>query len=271
MTNQTQSAPIFTGSIPLHYDQYQGPMFFEEYAIEVCSRINPTVVLAALELCCGTGRVTNHLSKTLLPSAKLVASDISTEMIAVAKEKLQGTAIDWQIIDAQKIPYDANSFDLVVCCFGYMFTPDRAKAFAEALRVLRHGGTLLISTWDKLERNEASFVFRSIAKKYLGDPLPGTYNLPFSLHDPASLKQELLTAGFSKVKVDLVEKKSICSTAKEATYGMVNGGTLYNEIIKRNPAWLPEISAAVEKELSEKYGVAPMVAPMRALITQAWK
>ena len=48
-------------------------------------------------------------------------------------------------------------------------------------------------------------------------------------------------------------------------------GSLYNEIIKLNPARLDEIKMSVEKELEEKYGAAPMVAPMRAIICQAWK
>jgi hypothetical protein len=41
--------------------------------------------------------------------------------------------------------------------------------------------------------------------------------------------------------------------------------------MKRNPAWMDEIMTAVEKELSEKYGSAPMRAPMSAIISQAWK
>jgi ubiquinone/menaquinone biosynthesis C-methylase UbiE len=73
-------------------------MFFEEYAIEVSSRIDPSRVQFALELCCGTGRVTNHLRKVLPASTKLVASDISPDMMAVAKEKLSPFSIDWQII-----------------------------------------------------------------------------------------------------------------------------------------------------------------------------
>ena len=55
----------FTGMIPSNYDQYLGPMFFEDYAIDVCSRIDISNVKSALELCSGTGRVTKHLRKTL--------------------------------------------------------------------------------------------------------------------------------------------------------------------------------------------------------------
>ena len=271
MNDITSPAAIFTGSVPNHYDHYLGPMFFEEYAIEVSSRFDPSAVQLALELCSGTGRVTNHLRKALPASAKLVASDISHDMLAVAKEKLSAFHIDWQIIDFQQIPFEENSVDLVVCCFGYMFAENKVKAFAEALRVLRPGGMLILSTWDKLEYNEASHVFRKTVKKYFGDSLPETYKIPFSMHDPDAIKEQLHRAGFSKVKTEVVKKKAVCVSAKEATYGLVQGGSLYNEIMKRNPTWLDEITSIVESELAEKYGAAPMVAPMQAIICQAWK
>ena len=206
-----------------------------------------------------------------MPTTRLVASDISQDMLMIAKEKVQNSNIDWQVIDVQQIPFAANEFDLVVCCFGYMLIPDRAKAFAETFRVLKPGGTLLMSTWDTLERNEASFIFRSIIKETFGDSLPETYRQPYSLNNPESVKEELLAAGFPKVQVEVVEKKSVCATAKEAAYGLVHGGSLYNEIIKHGPETMNEILKKVEQQLAIKYGNAPMVAPMRALITEAEK
>ena len=49
------------------------------------------------------------------------------------------------------------------------------------------------------------------------------------------------------------------------------GGYIYNEIMKQDPAIMDEIRIRAEKELAEKYGAAPMVAPMSAIISQAWK
>jgi ubiquinone/menaquinone biosynthesis C-methylase UbiE len=270
MEPQPEPTISFTGSIPSSYDRYLGPLFFEDYAIDVSSRIKPTAQ-RVLELCCGTGRVTNHLRKLLHPTSELIASDISEDMIAVAKERLKGANIDWRIIDAQNIPLEDNSRDLVVCCFGYMLVPDKEKAFTEALRVLRPGGTLLMSTWDKLENNHASHVFRKIIKEYFGDSLPQTYKLPFSMHDPKSIKEQLFSAGFTKVSIEVVEKTFPGASAKEVAYALVHGGPLYNEIIKKNPSWVLEISDKVERQLSAKYGSAPMLAPMRALICQADK
>src|SRR6476620_7113351 len=99
-TVNTSSQPFdFSGSIPKHYDQFSGPLFFEPYAIEVSSRIDPSSVDVALELASGTGRVTRHLRQVFRSTTKLIASDISPDMLAVAKEKLNALDINWKIID----------------------------------------------------------------------------------------------------------------------------------------------------------------------------
>ncbi len=261
----------FTGSVPEHYEKYLGPLFFEPYAVEISKRIDPKSLHLAVELACGTGRVTRLIREVIPSTARLIASDISEDMLAVAQEKLKKLNIEWQIIDAQQLPFEDNSIDLIVCCFGFMFIEDKARAFAETFRVLKPGGMLLFSTWDKLELNGASNVYRKTIKKYLQDPLPVSYNLPFSFNDPVIIKEMLLKARFSKIIIERIEKMAVSVTAKEASYGLTQGGTLYNEIMKRNPAWLPEITATVERELTEKYGAAPMSAPMKAVISQAWK
>jgi ubiquinone/menaquinone biosynthesis C-methylase UbiE len=268
----TSSQPFdFSGSIPAHYDGFLGPMFFEPYAIEVSKRIDPSAVQVALELASGTGRVTRHLRKVLSPAAKLIASDISEDMLSVAKEKLNTKAIEWRQIDAQELPFVDSSLDLVVCCFGYMFVPDKLKAFAEAYRVLRPRGLLLFTSWDKLEENHASDAYRTIVKKYLPEPLPVSYGLPFSMNDEQEIERLLQQAGFSNITVQKVSKISVSPTAREAAEGLTQGGAIYNELMSRNPAWVEEIKEVLEKKLKDKFGEAPMEAPMRALISQAWK
>ncbi|MCH5598567.1 class I SAM-dependent methyltransferase [Niabella ginsengisoli] len=253
-----------------HYDRFFGPLFFEPYAIEVVKRIDPALVSIVLELATGTGRVTRHIRDRISTKAKLIASDISEDMLSVAKKKLRKLDIDWQHIDAQQLPFSDNSLDLIVCCFGYMFVPDKPKAFAEAYRVLKPGGQLLFTTWDKLENNGASYTSRSIAKKYLDEPLPKSYNLATSMHDESVIEALLRDAGFEKISIEKVELFATSRTAKEAANGLV-AGDIYEDIKKRNPAWIEEIKIKLEKELAEKFGAAPMTAPMSAVISQAWK
>ena len=254
-----------------HYDNFLGPLFFEPYAKEVAKRIDASKVSFALEIAAGTGRVTRHIRERIPASAKLIASDISEDMLAEAKKKLSHLDIEWQNIDAQQLPFSDNSLDLVVCCFGYMFVPDKPKAFAEAYRVLRPGGVLFFTTWDKLEHNKVSYTSRLLAEKYMKDPLPESYNLAVSMSDEVVIRPLLEDAGFSKISIEKVEQFSVSTTAKEAAKGLVDGGFIFKEIRQHNPERIDEIKSQLEKELSEKFGAAPMIAPMSAVICQAWK
>jgi ubiquinone/menaquinone biosynthesis C-methylase UbiE len=272
MNNELPSgAARFSGSVPRHYDERLGPLFFEPYAIEVVSRIDPSNIKTALELASGTGRVTRHLRKTLSPGATLVASDLSEEMLAVAKEKLKGEAIEWRIIDASVLPFPDNSMDLIVCCFGYMFVPESTKAFTEAYRVLRKNGILLFTTWGEMKKNGASNVYRKAVKKYVGNTLPDSYKLPFSMHDENEIISRLSSAGFNEITVESCLKNSVSETAAQAAEILTQGGAIYNELMLRNPEWVKQTRIEVEEELGEKYGIAPMVAPMQALISFAKK
>jgi SAM-dependent methyltransferase len=270
-TSTTVPSADFPGDTAAYYDQFYGPLFFEPYAIEIAKRIDPATVSIVLEIAAGTGRVTRHIRERIPASAKLIASDISEDMLSEAKKRLNHLDIEWQIIDAQQLPFNDNSIDLVVCCFGYMFVPDKQKAFAEAYRVLKPGGMLLFTTWDKLERNAISYISRSIAEEYLEEP-PAPDGLATSMSDEAAIRPLLQGAGFSKISIEKVEQHSVSSTAKHAAYSLIEGGgAIYKEIKKRNPAWIEELKIKVEKELAEKFGAAPMIAPISAVISHAWK
>lgn len=265
-----ETAPDLPAETAIHYDRFFGPFYFEPYAMEVAGRIAADNVSIAVEIAAGTGRVTRHIRERIPRQAKLIASDISSDMLAVAKKKLGQLSIDWQHIDAQQLPFADNSIDLVVCCFGFMFVADKHKAFAESYRVLKPGGQFLFTTWDKLENNKASWCARSIATAYLDKPLPESYDLPTSMNDEPAIRSLLQQAGFSKISVERKELLSFSASAKEAANGLLKGG-IYDDIKKRDPALIEELKLKVEKALGEKFGKAPMVAPMSALISEAWK
>ena len=114
----------FTGSIPLNYETYLGPLFFEPYAVDLAQRIEGSNFQSVLELACGTGRVTKHLVNKLSAEGRLQAIDLNAGMLQIAKEQLQDNRIHWSVADAHELPFESKEFDLAVCQFGVMFFAD---------------------------------------------------------------------------------------------------------------------------------------------------
>ena len=260
--------PAFDGSIPENYDRYLGPCVFEPYArhlADCAASGNPRTIL---EIACGTGRVTRHLQKTF-PNARIIATDIYSDMVNIARQLTPGTNIEWQTADAQELPFDDHSFDLVVFQFGLMFVPDKQKALTEAYRVLRPGGRLLFSTWDSLDNNPIFNLADRVVKKYFPVDPPRFFHLPFSLCDDTQLTEWAKTAGFTDVRASLIELPGHSQSAADAAAGMLEGTPMYTTLNQLAPGELPVIKADLTKALAEEFGEAPLVSPNRAWIVDA--
>lgn len=259
----------FSGSIPLNYERYLGPFLFEPYALDLVSRLQDKKYNDILEIACGTGRVTNHLAISVKHET-ITATDLNPDMIAIAKERVADKKIKWMAADAMELPFEDNSFDLIVLQFGIMFFHDRSKGLSEAYRVLRRGGRLIFNTWDKTENVPAIYDGRKVIESYFeGDP-PKFYSVPFSMHDEKELQDLTVDAGFKSVQVELVGKEGYSSSSADLAIGIVKGNPIYLAIIERDASLVGKITRHVQHELKEKYGESVRV-PLQAWVVQGTK
>jgi len=96
-----------------------------------------------LDIGCGTGAI---LKKLLEQNHTIDAYgiDLSSNMIEVAKRKLNGSA-NLLVGDAENLPYNAHSFDVVMCTDSFHHYPDPDRVIREIYRVLCTRGTLILS------------------------------------------------------------------------------------------------------------------------------
>src|SRR5579859_1014886 len=113
MTNVDRT---FAGSIPALYDRHLGPMLFEPYALDMAERVARLAPKRVLEIAAGTGIVTRALSQKL-PAVAIVATDLNQPMLDHAAARLTSERITWRQADAQALPFEDGSFDVVVCQF----------------------------------------------------------------------------------------------------------------------------------------------------------
>ena len=260
----------FAGTIPANYEQYMGPFLFEPFALDLTERLQDKKYDHILEIACGTGRVTAYLAKSVKHDT-LTATDLNQDMIDVAKQKVKDESIKWMTADAIQLPFADASFDLVVFQFGIMFFPDKEKGLKEAFRVLKPGGKLIFSTWDKVENNPAINEGRIIIEKFFAGNPPVFYNVPFSMYDEEELKTLTTGAGFKNVNASLVKKEGISPSAADLAIGIVEGNPVYLAICERDPAAVPVIEEQVKKVLAEKFGDKPLKSDLAAWVTECIK
>jgi ubiquinone/menaquinone biosynthesis C-methylase UbiE len=99
-----------------------------------------------LDVAAGNGNAT-------LAAARRFAEVTSTDYVEALLHKAsmraaaEGLPAQFRVVDAETLPFDDNSFDVVLSTFGVMFTPDHATAANEMQRVVRSGGRIALANW----------------------------------------------------------------------------------------------------------------------------
>jgi len=261
----------FAGSVPASYDQLMVPLLFRPYAEEIARRALALAPRRILETAAGTGAVTQALHEAL-PEAEIVATDLNPPMLEVAAQRVRAPNVRFEPADAQALPFDDGSFDLVVCQFGAMFFPDRVLGHAEAMRVLRDGGSYLFAVWNRIELNPMS----DIAQQALIDLFPDDPPLfmregPFGYHDRSAIERDLRNAGFAEIGIETVELRSRATSSEEAAKALCYGTPMGVEVEDRAPGALDRAFEMVRSGLRAFDGPNGFDAPMSAHIVTAAK
>lgn len=261
----------FSGTIPTFYEKYLGPLFFEPFAHEMAKRVKKMAPSSLLELASGTGRLTKYLPFALPPGASFHATDLNPAMLQIAQDRLQGLDIQWGIVDAVELPFADRSFEAIACQFGVMFYSDKRKAYLEALRVLKPGGTFLFAAWDGLEHNPIAQIANELSKEFFPVDPPKFYEVPFSYCVEQEIREDLASAGFSKVEFELLSLKGNADTAEEIALGIFEGSPIYTTITERDATALPLIKKKMVEQLKRQFGTSNLKIPIQARIVRAYK
>ncbi len=163
----------------------------QKYALRMVEEIS---VLNAnlsnvLDVGCGTGYLSSKL-KARFPRAKITGLDFASGMITQAQENYAG--IDFKLADASHMPFEGNSFDLVLSNFAYQWMADLTQAFGEAHRVLMPRGQFTATL----------FGYRTCEELFLSLEHAGVNMASFNRFATISEVQEHLEkAGFASLEV----------------------------------------------------------------------
>jgi SAM-dependent methyltransferase len=102
--------------------------------------------MTVLDVAAGTGNASIPAARA---GATVTASDLTPELLEVGRAQAEGEdlALDWVEADAEKLPFEDGSFDVVISSIGAMFAPHHQDVADELVRVCRPGGTIGMLNW----------------------------------------------------------------------------------------------------------------------------
>jgi ubiquinone/menaquinone biosynthesis C-methylase UbiE len=154
---------------------------YTSVATDVVGDLGPVLVDASgissgdkvLDVAAGSGNASIPAAEA---GAEVVASDLTPELLeagrALAGDRL---SITWQEADAEALPFEDSSFDVVISCLGAMFAPHHQDAADELVRVCRQDGRIGLLSWTPEGFIGQMF---STMKPYAPPPPPGVQPPP---------------------------------------------------------------------------------------------
>ncbi len=140
-----------------------------------------------LDVACGTGVVAVTAARA---GATVRGLDLSPVLLERAREnaRMADVKIDFVAGDAEALPYDSASFDVVLSQFGHIFAPRPAVAVREILRVLKPGGRFAFASWPPEHYTGRTF---ALVARYLPPPSGERPAPPPAWGDPNVVRERL--------------------------------------------------------------------------------
>ena len=156
----------------------------EPYAVELAASCGLRPGMRVLDVAAGNG---NFALAAARSRTMVTASDLTPRMLEMGRERSDaaGMAITWIEGDAEALPVEDSSFDVVASVFGAMFAPRAELVAGEMFRACARGGVVAMANYG-WEGYLGSFA--RLLAKYSGPPPPGLHS-PFEWGDPSEVER----------------------------------------------------------------------------------
>jgi len=214
-----------------------------------------------LDAGCGSGLAAS-LAEAL--GAEVFGIDASDPLLEIAEELSPES--NFRKGDLEELPYKDNQFDLVTGFNSFQYAGNPSAALAEAKRVTKPSGRVVIMTWGEPEGMEAAQVITAL--KPLLPPPPKDAPGPFALSDEAKLREFASSAGLEPLEVFDVESPWFYSDSETAVRGLMSAGTAAKPIEVLGEDVVAKAFAKALEPFEQEGGSISIDATFRCLIAK---
>ncbi|MEE1656391.1 class I SAM-dependent methyltransferase [Microvirga sp. CF3062] len=206
---------------------------------ELCEAIDLRAGQRVLDVAAGNGNVSLAAARRW---CDVVATDYVPALLVRARERAEAERLPMtiQTADAEALPFEDGSFDVVVSTFGVMFTPDQERAASELLRVCRKGGKIGLANWTP--DGFIGQLFKTIGRHM---PPPAGIRPP-SLWGQRDHLDHLFGHDATSIQA---RRKHFVFRYRSPEHCLEVFTTFYGPVLKTFAALQPEAQAALRKDL----------------------
>ena len=234
------------------YQQFYVPAIFEPLSRLLVDFAPPAVGATVLDVACGTGVVARRVAERIGNRGRVLAVDISADMLAVARSASTGVGARVEFVEADAVTsiYPIAHFDIAYCQQGLQFFADHAIVLRRIRLALKPRAPLAIAAWQGIEQQPLFAAFAEIEALHLGE-LGVSYNdiiAPFAFGGPAHICGLLEGAGFHGVRVQQADLHVVFDDPHTFTRRMEMAYAAVVPAFARNPARFEAFITAVERD-----------------------
>ena len=165
--------------------------------------------MRVLDIASGTGEPALPAAEAVGPDGRVVLTDQSEEMLAVARQKAEArglTNVEFRVADGEELDAGDGEFDAVLCRWGIMFMPEPVRCLRQARAALKPGGRIAMAVWGPPERNPFFVLPMAVLMRYADVPRPGPGEPGvFAFAERGRLAAAFTEAGFGGTMFDDME------------------------------------------------------------------
>lgn len=159
--------------------------YLEPGALDFLARLDVAPGTRMLDVACGAGQIAIPAART---GVRVTGIDIASNLIEQARARAEAEGVEARFDegDAEMLPYEDGSFELVVSLIGAMFAPRPERVAAELVRVCRPGGRIVMANWTP--EGHVGQMFKIIGQHVPPPPLMAS---PLKWGDEATVRERL--------------------------------------------------------------------------------
>jgi SAM-dependent methyltransferase len=232
---------------------------------------------SVLDVAGGPGEPSLTIAEKVGPTGSVMCTDAVAEMVEAAEREANRrgiTNVRFRQCMADVLPFDDNSFHVVVSRLGVMFFPDPVAALREMLRVTRTDGALALAVWQKSEQNPFFNVVTEVMSRHVETP-PSDPDAPgaFRFAEPGKLASIVTEAGAIDVRERFFDFQIEAPISPEEFWNLrsATSATLREKLASLSKEQADRVGQEVKEAASRFFPAGHMNFPAQMIIVAALK